>query len=319
LADQVGACSTALMPLFERLRAHVMAAERLHGDDTTVPVLARGKTDIARSWVYVRDDRPFGGPAPPAAVFYYSRDRGGEHPQRHLATYTGILQADAYGGYGKLYAAGRSPGAILEAGCWAHARRKFFVLADVEAAARRKAQGKQPVAISPLCLEAVQRIDALFDIERDINGCSADQRRTVRQELSGPLVTDLLAWMREQRGKLSGANDVAKAMDYMLKRWMVFARFLDDGRICLTNNAAERALRGIALGRKSWLFAGSDRGGQRAAIIYSLIVSAKMNDIDPQAWMAHVLACIAQHPASQLDKLLPWNWRPHEVASRQAA
>src|SRR6202043_2433994 len=202
LADQVGACSAALMPLFERLRAHVMAAERLHGDDTTVPVLARGKTDIARSWVYVRDDRPFGGPAPPAAVFYYSRDRGGEHPQHHLATYTGILQADAYGGYGKLYAAGRSPGAILEAGCWAHARRKFFVLADVEAAARRKAQGKQPAAISPLCLEAVQRIDKLFDIERDINGCSADQRRTVRQELSGPLVADLLAWMREQRGKL---------------------------------------------------------------------------------------------------------------------
>jgi len=319
LADQVGACSAALMPLFERLRAHVMAAERLHGDDTTVPVLARGKTDIARSWVYVRDDRPFGGPAPPAAVFYYSRDRGGEHPQHHLATYTGILQADAYGGYGKLYAAGRSPGAILEAGCWAHARRKFFVLADVEAAARRKAQGKQPAAISPLCLEAVQRIDALFDIERDINGCSADQRRTVRQEFSGPLVTDLLAWMREQRGKLSGANDVAKAMDYMLKRWMVFARFLDDGRICLTNNAAERALRGIALGRKSWLFAGSDRGGQRAAVMYSLIVSAKMNDIDPQAWLAHVLACIAQHPASQLDELLPWNWRPHEAATRQAA
>ena len=319
LADQVGACTAALMPLFERLRAHVMAAERLHGDDTTVPVLARGKTDIARSWVYVRDDRPFGGPAPPASVFYYSRDRGGEHPQHHLATYTGILQADAYGGYGKLYAAGRSPGTILEAGCWAHARRKFFVLADVEAAARRKAQGKQPAAISPLCLEAVQRIDALFDIERDINGCSADQRRAVRQELSGPLVTDLLAWMREQRGKLSGANDVAKAMDYMLKRWMVFARFLDDGRICLTNNAAERALRGIALGRKSWLFAGSDRGGQRAAIMYSLIVSAKMNDIDPQAWLAHVLACIAQHPASQLDELLPWNWRPHEAATRQAA
>ena len=319
LADQVGTCTAALMPLFERLRAHVMAAERLHGDDTTVPVLARGKTDIARSWVYVRDDRPFGGLAPPAAVFHYSRDRGGGHPQGHLAAYTGILQADAYGGYGKLYAADRSPGAILEAGCWAHARRKFFVLADVEAAARRKAQGKQPAVISPLCLEAVQRIDALFDIERDINGCGADRRRTARQELSAPLVTDLHAWMREQRGKLSGANDVAKAMDYMLKRWTIFARFLDDGRICLTNNAAERALRGIALGRKSWLFAGSDRGGQRAAIMYSLIVSAKMNDIDPQAWLAHVLARIAQHPASQLDELLPWNWRPHEAPTRQAA
>ncbi len=324
LADQVGACTVALMPLFERLRAHVMAAERLHGDDTTVPVLARGKTDIARAWVYVRDDRPFGGPAPPAAVFYYSRDRRGEHPQGHLASYAGILQADAYGGYGKLYAADRRPGPILEAGCWAHARRKFFVLADVESAAWRKAHSnkmgrKQPAVISPLCLEAVQRIDALFDIERDINGCPANQRHDMRQEFSAPLVGDLHVWLREQRGKLSGANDVAKAMDYMLKRWPAFTRFLDDGRICLTNNAAERALRGIALGRKSWLFAGSDRGGDRAAVMYSLIVSAKMNDVDPQDWLAHVLATIAQHPTNRLDELLPWNYRPHQAAIRMAA
>jgi transposase len=319
LADQVGACTVALMPLFDRLRAHVMAAKRLHGDDTTVPVLARGKTDIARLWVYVRDDRPFGGRAPPASVFYYSRDRGGQHPQAHLATYAGVLQADAYGGYGKLYVEDRGPGLILEAGCWAHARRKFFVLADIETAARRKSQGKQPAAISPLCLEAVRRIDELFSIERDITGCGADQRRARRQELSAPKVADLRAWMHEQRGKLSGSNDVAKAMDYMLKRWVVFARFLDDGRICLTNNAAERALRGIALGRKSWLFAGSDRGGQRAAVMYSLIVTAKMNDVDPQAWLAHVLANIAQHPASNLDDLLPWNWRPTDAAMRQAA
>lgn len=319
LADQVGACTVALMPLFDRLRAHVMAANRLHGDDTTVPVLARGKTDIARLWVYVRDDRPFGGPAPPAALFYYSRDRGGQHPQAHLATYAGILQADAYGGYTKLYADDRDPGLILEAGCWAHARRKFFVLADIEAAARRKSQGKQPAAISPLCLEAVRRIDELFSIERDISGCRVDQRRARRQELSAPKVADLRAWMHEQRGKLSGSNDVAKAMDYMLKRWVVFARFLDDGQICLTNNAAERALRGIALGRKSWLFAGSDRGGQRAAVMYSLIVTAKMNDVDPQAWLAHVLASIAQHPVSRIDELLPWNWRPTDAAMRQAA
>jgi hypothetical protein len=319
LADQVGACTMALMPLFDRLRAHVMAANRLHGDDTTVPVLARGKTDIARLWVYVRDDRPFGGPAPPASVFYYSRDRGGQHPQAHLATYAGILQADAYGGYTKLYAADRDPGLLLEAGCWAHARRKFFVLADIETAGRRKSQGKQPAVISPLCLEAVRRMDELFSIERDISGCGADLRHAKRQELSAPLVADLHAWMREQRGKLSGSNDVAKAMDYMLKRWVVFARFLDDGRICLTNNAAERALRGIALGRKSWLFAGSDRGGQRAAVMYSLIVTARMNDVDPQAWLAHVLANIAQHPASRLDELLPWNWRPTEAPMRQAA
>ncbi len=319
LADQVGACTAALMPLFDRLRAHVMAAERLHGDDTTVPVLAPGRTDTARAWVYVRDDRPFGGTTPPAAVFYYSRDRGGAHPQAHLAGYAGILQADAYGGYGKLYEAGRSPGLILEAGCWAHARRKFFVLADVESAARRKASGKQAAVISPLCLEAVRRIDRLFDIERDINGCSADHRRAVRQQFSAPLVADLHAWMSDERRKLSGGNDVAKAMDYMLKRWTVFARFVDDGRICLTNNAAERGLRGIALGRKSWLFAGSDRGGQRAAVMYSLIVSAKMNDIDPQAWLTNVLANIAQQPISRLDELLPWNWRLQETATRKAA
>jgi len=319
LADQVGACTAALIPLFDRLRRHVMAAERLHGDDTTVPVLACGKTDIARAWVYVRDDRPFGGPAPPAAVFYYSRDRSGEHPQAHLVGYAGILQADAYGGYGKLYEAARSPGLILEAGCWAHARRKFFVLADVESAAKKKAQGKQAAVLSPLCLEAIQRIDKLFDIERGINGCSADQRWAVRQELSAPLVANLHTWMNEERRKLSGSNDVAKAMDYMLKRWAVFVRFLDDGRICITNNAAERALRGIALGRKSWLFAGSDRGGQRAAVMYSLIVSAKMNDVDPQAWLAHVLANIAQHPVSRLDDLLPWNWRAENKLTRQAA
>ncbi len=190
-----------------------------------------------------------------------SRDRSSEHPQGHLAGYAGILQADASSGYGKPYDAGRSPGLILEAGCRAHARRKFFVLAGLEAAAKKKAQGKHAALLSPLCLKAVRRIDALFDIERDINACSADQRLAVRQELGAPLVANLHAWMSEERRKLSGGNDVAKAMDYMLKRCAVFARFLDDGRICLRNNAAERALRGIALGRRSWLFAGSDRGG----------------------------------------------------------
>jgi transposase len=181
LADQVGACTAAVMPLFRRLEAHALAAERLHGDDTTVPVMARGKTDTGRIWVYVRDDKPFGGSAAPAAVFYYSRDRTGEHPQAHLADYTGIFQADAYSGYGKLYEAGRSPGDILEAACWVHARRPFFVMADLAENARRKAQGKTPAAISPLALEAVRRIDALFDIERAINGQSADRRKAVRQ------------------------------------------------------------------------------------------------------------------------------------------
>ena len=281
LADQVGACSIVLRPLFERLEAHVLAAERLHGDDTTIPVLAKGKTDIARCWVYVRDDRPFAGPAPPAAVFYYSRDRRGEHPIAHLQSWAGVLQADAYSGYGELYNATRQPAPVLEAACWAHARRKFFVLADIAAGARRKARSTTPAVISPMALEAVRRIDALFEIERAITGQGVEQRQAVRQELSVPLLADLQVWLVEQRARLSRGNDLAKAMDYVLKRWAAFSRFTGDGRICLTNNAAERALRGIALGRKSWLFAGSDRGGQRAAFMYSLIVTAKLNDIDP--------------------------------------
>jgi transposase len=318
LADQVGACCTVLRPIHDRLLAHVLAAERLHGDDTTVPVLAKGKTVTGRCWTYVRDDQPFGGRAPPAAVFFYSRDRSGEHPQQHLATWSGVLQADAYGGYGKLYEANREPGLILEAACWAHARRKFFVLADIEAGARRRVQGRTPAVISPIALETVQRIDALFDIERNINGLSADQRLAVRQERSAPMVSALEAWMRDERRKLSRHSEVAGAMDYMLKRWAAFSHFLTDGRICLTNNAAERALRGLALGRKAWLFAGSDRGGQRAAFLYGLIVTAKLNDIDPQAWLADVLARIADHPANRIDELLPWNWAGHQPASRAA-
>jgi hypothetical protein len=192
-------------------------------------------------------------------------------------------------------------------------------MADVAANARRKAQGKTMSVISPLALQAVRRIDDLFDIERSINGQSAERRRAVRQELSAPLVADLESWLREQRAKLSRGNDLAKAMDYMLKRWPAFTRFLDDGRICLSNNAAERALRGIALGRKSWLFAGSDRGGQRAAAMFSLIVTAKMNDVDPQAWLADVLARIDEHPAHKIDELLPWNWRPRSALRSQAA
>jgi len=319
LADQVGGCTVALKPLLRRLEAHVLRAERLHGDDTTVPVLAKGKTSTSRIWVYVRDDKPFGGPEPPGAVFYYSRDRAGEHPQAHLARYSGLFQADAYGGYGKLYNAGRNAGLILEAACWVHARRPFFVMADLAENARRKMQGKKPVVISPLALEAVRRIDALFEIERGINGESPEQRRAVRQKMSAPLVADLENWMRGQRAKLSRGNDVAKAMDYMLKRWSAFTRFLDDGRICLSNNAAERALRGIALGRKSWLFCGSDRGGDRAALMYSMIVTAKMNDVDPQAWLADVLARIAEHPVQRLDELLPWNWQPRSRRVDQAA
>ena len=328
LADQVGAGCAALEPLLRRVERHVFAANRLHGDDTAVPVLASkaklgsaktGKTHTGRCWVYVRDDRPFGGGAPPAAMFYYSRDRGGAHTETHLAGWSGLLQADAYSGYNRLYAADRMPGPIQEAACWAHARRPFFALADIEASARRKAEGKAPAPISPLALEIVRRIDALFEIERGINGKTADDRRTLRQDLSRPLVDELETRMRAERPKLSRGNDLAKAMDYMLKRWTAFTRFLDDGRICLSNNAAERGLRGIALGRKSWLFAGSDRGGMRAAAMYSLVVTAKMNNVDPQAWLADVLARIADHPASRLDELLPWNWKPVPAAMNRAA
>ena len=290
LADQVGAAAAVLEPLHHRLAAHVMGAERLHGDDTTVPVLAQGKTATGRIWTYVRDDRPFGGPAPPAALFYYSPNRAGEHPRQHLADWSGILQADAYGGYARLYDAGRQPAPITEAGCWSHARRAFFVLADLEASARRKADGKKPAPISPLAREIVQRMDRLCEVERAINGHSSQDRLAARQERSTSMVDELQALMLTHRPGLSRHDDLAKAMDYMLKRWPVFARFLGDGRVCLTNNAAERALRGIALGRKAWLFAGSDRGGQRAAFMYSLMVTAKLNDIDPQAWLADVLS-----------------------------
>ncbi|NEJ25831.1 IS66 family transposase [Rhizobium leguminosarum] len=315
LADQVGACAAALKPLHSLVEAHVLAAERLHGDDTTMPILAKGKTDTGRIWTYVRDDRPFGGQSPPAALYYASRDRRQEHPERHLKTFTGILQADAYGGYNPLFKVDRDPGPLTQALCWSHARRKFFVLADIATNAKR---GSRAAPISPMALEAVKRIDALFDIEREINGLAAAERLERRRKHSLPLVGELHRWLQTERAKLSRSSPVAEPIDYMLKRWNGFVSFLDDGRICLTNNAAERALRGFALGRKSWLFAGSDRGADRAALIVTLIMSAKLNDIDPQAWLADVLARIADTPISKLEQLLPWNWQPHGLNAQAA-
>ena len=306
LADQVGACTAAVAPLHALIEAHVLAAERLHGDDTTVPILAKGKAVAGHIWNYVRDDRPFGGTAPPAALYYASRDRRQEHPVRHLQGFTGILQADAYAGYNGLYDPARPQGAIAPAMCWAHARRKFFELADIAANAQR---GKTAPAISPIALEAVKRIDALFDIERGINGLSAGERLLVRQEQSAPLLLALETWLREERARLSRSASVAKPIDYLLKRWGGFARFLQDGRVCLSNNAAERALRGFALGRKSWLFAGSERGADRAAAMTTLIMTAKLSDIDPLAWLADGLARIADLPQSRLHELLPWQWK----------
>lgn len=316
LADQVGACAAALAPIHALIRTHVLAAERLHGDDTTVPLLAKGGTRTARLWTYVRDDRPFAGGAPPAALFHFSRDREMAHPNRHLAGWQGVLQADAYGGYNDLYRGDRDPGPVSSALCWSHARRKFFELADIKGNVRK---GKPAHDISPVALEAVARIDAIFDIERQINGLDATSRLEVRQRLSRPLVDELHHWMQTERDTMSRHNPVGKAIDYMFRkdRWDAFTRFLEDGRVCLTNNAAERALRGVALGRKSWLFAGSERGGDRAAFMYSLIVTAKMNDIDPQAWLADVLARLPDMAASQVPDLLPWNWKSSDI--RQAA
>jgi transposase len=311
LADQVGACTVALAPIHALIRNHVLAAERLHGDDTTVPLLAKGGTQTARLWAYVRDDRPFGGGAPPAALFHFSRDREMAHPNRHLAGWQGVLQADAYGGYNDLYRGDRDPGPVLSALCWSHARRKFFELADIKENARQK---KPAHDISPVALEAVKKIDAIFDIERQINGLDIASRLDARHRLVRPLVEELHDWMRAEQGTMSKHNPVAKAITYMFKkdRWAAFTLFLEDGRICLTNNAAERALRGVALGRKSWLFAGSERGGDRAAFMYSLIVTAKMNDIDPQAWLADVLAKLPNTTASRVQDLLPWTWQPSE-------
>ncbi len=295
LADWVGATAATLMPLVDVIRDHVFSAERIHADDTTVPVLDIGKTRTGRLWAYVRDDRPFAGPAPPAAVYFYSPDRGGAHPMAHLASYSGLMQADAYAGYNGLYQAGRKPGPIVEAACWAHARRKFFDLARLTKA--------------PLALEAVRRIDALFAIEREINGRPPAERRAVRQERSRPQVEALETWLREHYAKLSVASQIGKAIAYSLNCRDALVRFLDDGRLCLSNNAAERAVRGIAVGRRNWTFAGSDAGGRRAAAIYTLIETAKLSGVDPQAWLTDVLARLNDHPARRIGELLPWNWQ----------
>ena len=305
MADWVGACVATLMPLVDEIEKHVLAAERIHIDDTTVPVLSRGKCRTGRLWTYVRDDKPFAGNAAPAALFYYSPDRRAEHPESHLANYSGICQADAYSGYNGLYVKGREPGSIIEAACWSHGRRKFYELADLKKA--------------PLAIEAVRRIDELFAIEREINGQPPHRRLGVRQDRSKPLVEALEKWLRSTRRKLSSKNPLAKTIDYHLKRWPAFTRFLDDGRICMSNNAAERSVRGIAVGRKNWMFAGSDSGGRRGAAIYTLIETCKLNDADARRWLADVLARINDHPMSRLAELLPWNWLAASATVSKAA
>ena len=294
LSGWVGATTAALAPLTEVLTADVMASQTLHGDDTPVPVLApgSGRTKTGRLWTYVRDERPFGGARPPAAVFFYSSDRKGEHPRTHLESFSGVLHADGYAGFNGLFETGR----ISEAGCWAHVRRKFF---DVHAA-----------TASPIAKEALDRIGQLYAVEKTINGSSPDQRLHQRRLKSKPIAEALAAWAEETMPKLSRKSELASAFRYMRARWTALTRGFDDGRLALDNNPAERALRGVAIGRKNYLFAGSDAGGRRAAAMYSLIETAKLNGVDPQAYLTDLLTRIADHPAKRVAELLPWNWQP---------
>src|SRR5262249_33092946 len=261
--------SRAVRPLVDALKRYVLATEKLHGDDVPVPVLepGNGKTKTGRLWTYVRDDRPAGSEAPAAVWFAYSPDRKGAHPAKHLETYAGILQADGYAGFNKLYETGR----IVEAACWAHVRRKFH---DLYQAHR-----------SPIAKEVLERIAQLYGIEQGIRGRSPEERQEVRQTRSRPLLEAMHAWLKTTLAKLSQKSDVAVATGYALERWSALLRYCEDGRVEMDNNAAERALRAVALGRKNYLFAGSDAGGERAAAMYSLLGSAKLNRIDPETYL----------------------------------
>ena len=291
LAQWVGGASTILAPLVDALRKHVLGAEVIHADDTPLPVLAPGlgKTKVGRLWTYVRDERPAAGSVAPAVWFAYSPDRKGEHAQSHLEAYSGILQADGYAGYIKSYQSGK----IQEASCWAHARRKFF---DVYDANR-----------SSIAAEALARIGALYVIEKEIHGNSSSERCTVRKAQSRPLLDALKTWLEQALATVSQKSATAAAIRYSLNRWESLTRYCDDGRIEIDNNAAERALRCVALGRKNYLFAGSDKGGAYAAGIYSLIGTAKLNGYNPEAFLREVLTRISDHPISKISELLPWN------------
>src|SRR5437764_10876412 len=302
LSGWVGATAAALKPLVDTLASDVLGGDILHVDDTPVPVLApgTGKTKTGRLWTYVRDERPFVGSRPPVALFFYSPDRKGEHPRAHLKAFRGTIHADGYAGFNELFAGNR----IVEAACWAHVRRKFF---DVNAA-----------TASPIAKEALDCIGHLSPVEETIKGFLPDHRRRERQERSKPIAAALAVWADETRRKLSRKSELAAAFRYMRARWAALVRCFDDGRLALDNNPAERALRCVAIGRKNYLFAGSDAGGRRAAAMYSLVESAKLNGLNPQHYLADVLTRIADHPARRIADLLPWNWQPAE-ATRAAA
>lgn len=292
LTDWVGRSAALLAPLVEALKRDVMASDVLHGDDTPVPVLApgTGKTRTGRLWTYVRDERPHKGSRAPAAVFFYSPDRKGEHPASHLKSFKGVLHADGYAGFNALF----EKGDIAEAACWAHVRRKFF---DVHAATG-----------SPIAKEALDHIGALYGIEDEARGKPPDERQRLRQDKTRPLIDNLHAWLAATKLKLSPKSDLAAAIRYALGRWPALVRYIDNGRLEIDNNAAERAIRPLALGRKNYLFAGSDKGGERAAAIYSLIGTARLGGLDPEAYLRDVLARIADHPINRIAELLPWNW-----------
>jgi transposase len=291
LADWVGGASRAVEPLMNALQRYVLQASKLHGDDVPVPVLApgNGKTKTARLWTYVRDDRPSGSREPAAVWFAYSPDRKGEHPANHLKAFHGTLQADGFAGFQRLYETGR----IVEAACWAHVRRKFHDLAET--------------LDSPIAAAALEKIGELYGIEKDIRGRPPDERLQVRRQRSRPLLESLNSWFKESLSRLSRKSDVSAAIRYALERWPALVRYVDDGSLEVDNNAAERALRAVALGRKNYLFAGSNAGGERAAAMYSLIGTAKLNGIEPETYLADVLALIADHPIHRIDELLPWN------------
>jgi len=299
LADWVGGASRLLAPLVEAIRRHVFDTAKVHGDDIPVPVLSPGNgcTRTARLWTYVRDDRPSGSTIAPAVWFAYSPDRKGDHPQQHLRDFDGTLQADGYAGFNRIYESGR----VREAACWAHVRRKFFDLQQAHA--------------SPLATEALSRIAQLYGIESEIRGRLPDQRREVRQARSRPLLESLHDWLRNSLAKLPKKSAVTSAINYALGRWSALLRFCDDGRLEIDNNAAERALRAVALGRKNYLFAGSNSGGERAAGMYSLIGSAKLCGLDPEAYLRHVLSRISDHPINRIADLLPWNIRLESAAA----
>jgi hypothetical protein len=303
LADWVGGAHELLAPLVDALAEHVLTGTHIHADDTPYPVLApgTGKTKIARIWTYVRNESSWGSQVPPAVLFRYTPDRKGIHPRTHLSQFTGGLHADGYAGFDRLFESGR----IHEIACWAHARRKFFDLYEATE--------------SSIAKEALDRIGALYGVESEIRGKPPDERKAIRQARAGPLLDDLRSWLLSTTRQLSKKSDAAAAIRYTLSRWEALCRYRDDGRAELDNNAAERTLRSIALGRKNHLFAGADTGGERAAAIYSLIGTAKLNNIDPEAYLRCVLTIIADHPINKIEELLPWAIAHNGLQCRFAA